>query len=117
MARTNDGDWERLILVLLIGVGAVALYYTDAGRGEENNATLLPDSVEGRIDLIVTVLNKRFGRRWVNRGLDALRFFLEKTLPAEVVALVNAIYRVELLSKTVRMDGNVKRQQAVAFLR
>jgi hypothetical protein len=103
--------------LLLIGAGTVVLYYTEAGRGKENDAALLPDRLEGRIDLVVATLNKQFGKWWVDRALDVLRFYLRKTLPPELVALLSAIYQVELLSRSVPMKGYVKRQQAMALLK
>ena len=120
MGRGKSGgdDWGAFILILLgIGVGAAALYYTNAGQGEENNAALLPDDLEGRIDLVVTALNKKFGKAWVNFGFNVLVSYLQKTLPPEVVALVNVISRVEQLSKTTRMDSYTKQQTAVDWVR
>lgn len=120
MGRGKGGgdDWGAFFLILLgIGVGAVALYYTNAGRGEENNAALLPDDLEGRIDFVVTALNKKFGKEWVNFGFDVFASYLQKTLPPEVVALVNVISRVEQLSKSTRMDSHTKQQSAVDWVR
>lgn len=120
MGRGKGGgdDWGAFFLILLgIGVGAVALYYTKAGRGEENDAALLPDDLEGRIDFVVTALNKRFGKEWIDFGFNVLASYLQKTLPPEVVALVNVISQVEQLSKTTQMNSYTKQQTAVDWVR
>jgi len=115
----GDGDdWGKVFGILLgVGLGAVALYYIQAGRGEENDAALIPDDLEGRIDLVVKKLNGRFGKAWVNLGLDAIELYLKAILPWEVVRLVSAIYQVEQLSKTTQMDGQAKQQTAVNWVR
>src|SRR5207249_605686 len=62
MGRGKGGDdWGTFFLILLgVGVGAITLYYTKAGRGEENDAALLPNNLEGGIDFVVAKLNKKF---------------------------------------------------------
>lgn len=115
MAKKGGGDgW---IFPLLVLVGGVALYYTQAGRGEENDAALIPNNIEGQIDLVVEKLNKQFGKRWVDRGLDALRSHLQRVLPPYVVALVGAVYAVELMSRSMPMTSHVKQQTAVQMVR
>jgi hypothetical protein len=117
MGRSKGGDGWFILLLVGVGVGAVALYYTQAGRGQENDAALLPNDLEGRIDLVVGALNKQFGKSWVDLGLDSLEFYLKRILPPDVVALVNVIYQVEQLSKRSSMTSNSKRQAAVNGLR
>lgn len=80
MARGKGGgdDWGTFFKIVIgVGLGAAALYYIQAGRGEENDAALIPDGLEGRIDLVVKKLNMRFGNAWVNAGLDAPRALSE----------------------------------------
>ena len=108
--RTND-DWLRILL--FIGGGALALYYAQAGRGKENNAVLIPDSLEDRIDLVVTKLNNRFGHDWVNWSFNILTSYLKNVLPSEVVVLVSVIYQVELRARQVLMTNVQKQQIAV----
>jgi hypothetical protein len=117
MGRGKGGDdWGKFFAILIgVGLGAVALYYVQAGRGEEN-AALIPDNLEGRIDLVVKRLNDRFGKAWVDRALDALELYLKTILPWEVVRLVSVIYQVEQLSKTTRMNGPTKQQTAVNWI-
>jgi hypothetical protein len=109
--KSDGGLW----IIFGLAVGAVALYYLQAGRGEENDAALIPNDVEGRIDLVVAKLNKTFGNWWVNRGLDALSSYLESALPPQVVGLIGVIYQVEQFSKGKQMTGYQKRQTAVAW--
>lgn len=119
MGRGKGGgdDWGKIFAILLgIGLGAVALYYIQAGVGEEKDAALIPDDLEGRIDLVVKRLNERFGKAWVNLGLDAIELYLKAILPWEVVRLVSAIYQVEQLSRTTQMNGQAKQQTAVDWI-
>lgn len=120
MARGKGGggdDWGKILGVVIgVGIGAVAVYYLTAGRGEETNAALLPDDLEGRIDFVVEALNTDFGKSWVDRGLDALEIYLKGMLPWQVVALIGVIYQVEQLSKTRYMSSQAKKEMAVKWI-
>jgi hypothetical protein len=119
MARGKGGgdDWGTFFKILIgVGLGAAALYYIQAGRGEENDAALIPDGLEGRIDLVVKKLNERFSKAWVDAGLDALELYLKAILPWEVVRLVSVIYQVEQLSQTTQLDGHAKQQTALNWI-
>lgn len=105
-----------LIALLLLGVGAVAYVYTKSGRGEQN-AILIPDSLEGKIDLVVAALNERFGHDWVNAGLDTLQSYLRGSLPPEVIVVADAVIAVEQTSRYLPIKGPAKRQYAVRQLR
>lgn len=107
--KGDDGWWKLLLLMLAVG----GLYYTQAGRGEENDAALIPNSLEGRIDRVVAALNKQFGKRWVDWGMDALRSHLQKVLPSQVVALVEVVSAVELASRRTPMTSYAKQQAAI----
>jgi hypothetical protein len=111
MAKKGGGDW--LILLLLALVGGAALYYIQDGRGEENDAALIPNNLEGQIDRVVAELNKQFGKRWVDWGMDALRSYLQKVLPPPLVALVNVVTAVEQMSRSRPMNSYTKQQTAV----
>ena len=102
-------------IVIGVGIGALAVYYLTADRGEESNAALIPDDLEGRIDFIVEALNKKFDKSWVDRGLDALEIYLKGLLPWQVVALIGVIYQVERLSKTKYMNSQAKKETAVKW--
>lgn len=112
MARKNNNDGLAL---LFVAIGAGVLYYLYSGKGEENDAPLIPNDLEGRVDLVVATMNRQFGKRWVDFGLDALRSHLQKVLPPPVVALVNLIYNVEQYARFTEMSGYQKRQTAVAW--
>lgn len=108
--RTSDDGWWKLLLLLLAAGG---LYYTQVGLGKENDAALIPNNLEGQIDRVVAELNKRFGKHWVDWGMDALRSHLQKVLPPQVVALVGVISAVELVSRRTQLTSYAKRQAAV----
>jgi hypothetical protein len=110
MAKKNDDLWWKVPL-FIIG-GAAILYYAQAGRGDDN-AALIPDSLEERIDLVVSRLNRQFGQGWVNWSFDMLSSYLKHTLPPAVVTLVGVIYQVELIARQVRMTS-LQKQQAAA---
>jgi hypothetical protein len=112
LRNSNDG-----LALLFVAVGAAVLYYLYSGKGEEKDAPLMPNDIEGRVDLVVAILNRQFGKRWVDLGLYAVRSHLQKVLPLPVVALVNVIYNVEQFARFTEMSGYQKRQTAVAWAR
>jgi hypothetical protein len=117
MGKKGGGDGWGPWALLGVVVGAVALHYAQTGRGDENNAPLIPDSLEGKIDRVVEELNRRFGKRWVGAGLDAVMAHLQRTLPPPVVVVANVIFQVEQMSRYVRMTNLGKRQTAIRRLR
>lgn len=117
MAKRKDDGWSTILMILLGAAGVAAIYYSQVGRGQENDAALLPNSIEGRIDLVVAALNEHFGKQWVDWGLDALRHYIQKTLPAPLVTIVGVIVTVEQISRRRRMNGILKRQTAAQMLR
>lgn len=112
MAKKKS-DGEKLIGLLMIGLGAFGLYYLIAGPDRENNATFIPDAIEDRIDRLVETLNIRFGKNWVYLGIAALKLALRRALPKPMVALVDVVYAVEQESKRMPMTSTTKRQLAV----
>ena len=111
--RKADGD--KLIGAVLVALGAACLYYLKAGATDKDNAALIPDAVEDRIDALVTALNARVGKDWVKYGVEALKLSLRGVLPAPVVALVNVVYAVEQESRRVSLSSAAKRQRASAM--
>jgi hypothetical protein len=111
MAKKGGGDDGWAFLGLLLAAGG--LYYLLAGRGEENDAALIPNTLEGRIDFLIEALNKQFGKRWVDKGLDVLKSQLEQRLPPLMVALVSVVYAVEQASRFRAMSGYDKKQAAL----
>jgi hypothetical protein len=112
MARRNSSDGLAL---LFMAVGATVLYYLYSGKGKENDAPLIPNDIEGRVDLVVASLNGQFGKHWVDFGLHALRSHLQKVLPPPVVALVNVIYNVKQFARFTQVSGYQKRRTAMGW--
>jgi hypothetical protein len=56
----NSSGWAWLVG---IGIGAIVLYYLEAGRGQDDDAAAIPNKLEGQIDLVVAALNKQFGNQ------------------------------------------------------
>lgn len=108
--RKSDDGWWKLLLLLLAAGG---LYYTQVGLGRENDAALIPNNLEGQIDRVVAELNKQFGKRWVDWGVDALRSQLQKVLPPPLVALVSVVAAVEQMSRNRPMSSYEKQQTAI----
>ncbi|HEU0054394.1 MAG TPA: hypothetical protein VFQ39_14500 [Longimicrobium sp.] len=97
---------DPLKVVGAVLVGALLLYLV-GGRGK-NNSLLIPDSIEDRIDWLISVLNDAFGHQWVNLGLDALQTHIEQAMP-QLASLVNAVYWVEKQSRTYLLTGTAKK--------
>jgi hypothetical protein len=113
MGKRMSDEEKLLVGGALIGLGALLLYYLTAGNDRENNAALIPDTLEDRIDHVVGTLNTQVGKNWGNFGAEVLKAVLRKALPGPLVALVDAVYTVELKSRRVRMTSYTKRQRAV----
>jgi len=111
--RKSDGD--KLLGILLLGLGAGLLYYLKTGLDRENNAALIPDSLEGRIDRVVGALNARFGKNWGAWSAEMLKLYLQNTLPQPLVKLVNVVSAVEQETKWEYMASNTKRQRALTM--
>lgn len=97
-----------------LGVGL--LYYLKAGVGEAD-ASLIPSSVEQRLDRLVEALNQRFGKQWVSEAMGTLKAGLERVLPASLVALVEVVHRVEQQGKEAGWSGSQKLHQAAVMAR
>lgn len=97
-----------------LGVGL--LYYLKSGTGEAD-ASLIPSSVEQRLDRLVEALNKRFGKQWVTEAMGTLKAGLEKVLPAPLVALVEVVHRIEKQGQEAGWSGSQKLRQAAAMAR
>lgn len=93
-----------------LGVGL--LYYLKSGIGD-SRSSLIPNSIEERLDRLVEALNQRFGKQWVTQALSSLQAGLEKFLPAPLVALVEVVYRVEQTGQEAGWSGAQKRREAV----
>lgn len=96
-------------------VGAVIAYnYAKSGGGSKKNAVLVPDKIEGSIDLIVDTLNAKWpDKRWADKGLQAVTTYLESTLPPELIKLVNAVQEAETEGSKRNLSGPEKLALAV----
>jgi hypothetical protein len=108
----NEGWW----IAGLVAGGLALLYYLQTGLDKENSA-LIPDSVEGKIDVLVERLNKTLGKRWIDLGVWYLKFQLQNALPVSLVSLIDVVAQVENMSKHRTMWGYEKRHLAVQILR
>lgn len=110
MAKPSGGDeWKWGLGILFAGF----LYYQLSGKGRDN-ALLIPDALEDRIDHVVEALNGAFGQRWVNVALNALQAHIVQTMPG-LAGLVNAVYRAELAYRGYSNAGVAKKQAAMRF--
>jgi hypothetical protein len=100
-------------LAILAGL----VYYDKEGR-EENDAALIPNSLEGRMDFLVGKLNARFGKEWVDKGFDFINAYVQRNYPV-LALVVNAVVQVEQMSKgqPIRMSSYDKKQAAVRMAR
>lgn len=122
LRRKLDKEWEFMAKrggndPWIIGLGAIVvgglLYYSYAGKGKDN-ALLIPDALENRIDRVIDTLNRAFGQRWVNAGISALQAHIVRTMPG-VAGLVNAVYRAELQYRQYANAGAAKKQAALGY--
>ena len=81
--------------------------------GKENDSALIPNSLEGKIDALITALNNRFGKRWVDFGVGLLKHHLHSALPPSLVTLVDVAAAVENMSKRSPMTSYDKQQLAI----
>ena len=101
-SKPNLAPW---IFGGLVATGAALLYFVKAGAGSENDAALIPNSIEAKLDRIVDALNQRFGRQWVNQGLARLEQGLTGFLPAPLVAMVEVVHKTEQWAKQQQAYG------------
>jgi len=109
--KSNFDGW--IIGAVVVGLGLTFLYYVQTGLERENDASLLPNRLEEKIDTLISALNERFGKAWVGFGLGVLERYAQSALPASLVVLVRLVSQVENISKRRFMTGYEKRQLAV----
>lgn len=112
LLTTKNRNIGRLLAgaaVLAGGVGTVAYYYLKAGAGSKKNAAYIPDAIEDQLDMVVEALNRKFGTRWVDRGLSALQRALGRTLPPPLAAIIDVVYQAELRGAELNLKGDEKR--------
>ena len=119
--RVNDmtkkkGNEGWLIAGLLVA-GLGLLYYVQTGFGKQNDSALLPNTIEGKIDALIAALNNRFGKRWVDLGVAALKYYLQNALPASLVTLVDVVAAVENVSEQNPMTSYDKQRLSFQMAR
>jgi len=107
--KKGDDGWEKIGLALLALLVGGLVYYAQTGKGEENDAALIPNDLERDIDRVLAAFNERFGPQWVDQGIAMLRWYLRRTMP-QVVALADVVAEVELQSRSWPMTSQAKKQ-------
>jgi len=115
--RRGDDSFSGLLIGLgVAAAGAALLHYLTSGVGEAD-ASLIPNSIEDRLDRVVEMLNRKFGKRWVNQALGTLRSGLASVLPPPLVALVEVVHQVERVGAQYNWSGYQKRCEAAGLCR
>ncbi len=115
MTKKKGNEGWLIAGLLVAGLGL--LYYVQTGVGKQNDSALLPNTLEGKIDALIAALNDRFGKRWVDLGVAALKYYLQNALPASLVTLVDVVAAVENMSERSPMTSSDKQRLAVQMTR
>lgn len=112
MASTST--WTKGILGA-IGVGAaIGLgVYLLTGR-RDKDSPFIPDFVEESIDKVVASLDRRFGKQWVDMGLDVIERYLTGQFPATLASYAKVIFDSELVGRREGWSGKRKLRYAFA---
>lgn len=113
----RNGSGGGLVALLVGGVvvaGGLLLHYLTSGVGEDD-ASLIPNAIEDRLDRVVDALNRRFGKQWVQYGIDTLRSGLASMLPQPMVQLVSVVHQVEQAGIRNGWTGDQKRCRAAGM--
>ena len=101
----------KALLGLAVFGGTIALYtYLKTGAGAKKSP-FLPEAIEDRIDNLVGWLNKRFGKRWVQRGLTTLQHAVELGMPG-LAGVMNAVFAAEQATHGKGMTSKEKQTDA-----
>ena len=110
----SGGGFAALLVGGVVVVGGLLLHYLTSGVGEDD-ASLIPNAIEDRLDRVVGALNRRFGKQWVQYGIDTLRSGLASMLPQPMVQLVSVVQQVEQAGIRNGWTGHQKRCQAAGM--
>lgn len=110
----SGGGFAALLVGGVVVVGGLLLHYLTSGVGEDD-ASLIPNAIEDRLDRVVDALNRRFGKQWVQYGIDTLRSGLASLLPQPMVQLVSVVQQVEQAGIRNGWTGYQKRCQAAGM--
>lgn len=98
--------------------GAVAFFgvaYARSGRREQDSK-LIPNKLEDQIDKLVSWLDNRFGKQWVDRGLDALQTALSTSGPGMLVRILEPVFLAEVTGREKQWTGKKKLKYASTHL-
>lgn len=113
MARGSKGGSDGL--KLLAGLGFVYLLYKATGlRGQ--NSPFIPDAIEDQIDRAIGLLDRSFGKEWVDHGLNAVEQLVRANFDAVAPGLAQVIYSAEEVGRQLQLSGWEKKQRAVRQL-
>lgn len=107
----GGGGWWILALLALGGL----VYYSQTGKEEGQDSTLIPNRIEDPIDRVVALLNQRFGPNWVDAGVYAIRLYLRSAAP-ELLSLADAVAAAEQRYKGVPKSGPLKKREVMKQL-
>jgi hypothetical protein len=94
-------------------MGYFVIAYVRTGRRGQNSP-LIPKQVEKQIDKLVFWLDQRFGKDWVDRGMDALQLALSSTGPGLLVQLLEPVFKAEVAGRDKHWTGAEKREYAAS---
>lgn len=110
----SGGGLAALLVGGVVVAGGLLLHYLTSGVGEDD-ASLIPNAIEDRLDRVVDALNLRFGKQWVQYGIDTLRSGLASMLPQPMVQLVSVVQQVEKAGIRNGWTGYQKQCQAAGM--
>lgn len=110
----SGGGLAALLVGGVVVAGGLLLHYLTSGVGDDD-ASLIPNAIEDRLDRIVDALNRRFGKQWVQYGIDTLRSGLAGMLPQPMVQLVSVVHQVEQAGIRNGWTGYQKRCRAAGM--
>lgn len=110
----SGGGLAALLVGGVVVAGGLLLHYLTSGVGDDD-ASLIPNAIEDRLDRVVDALNRRFGKQWVQYGIDTLRSGLASMLPQPMVQLVSVVQQIEQVGIRNGWTGYQKRCQAAGM--
>ncbi|MCB9529775.1 MAG: hypothetical protein R3F65_09315 [bacterium] len=118
MASSSKASTWTKGLLGAVGIGAVVGLgiYLLSGR-REKNSPFIPDFIEDGIDRVIASLDRRFGKQWVDMGLDVIERFLTAQLPATLASYAKVVFDAELMGRREGWSGRRKLEFVVEAMR
>lgn len=114
MARGSGSGGDTLKFLAALAGGLFLLYKVTGLRNQ--NSPFIPDAIEDQIDSAVAALDRAFGKRWVDQGLNRVEQMVRASLNATAPGLAEAIFAAEQVGRQTGMSGLQKRQHAIRRL-